>query len=76
MKSTEATRQQTHHRLVENEKPRLQRERPRERDPLALPAGEFVGVARHVAWVETDAQDCAFDDRQSRPFCPRGKAVK
>ena len=40
---------ESRHRLVENDEPRISRQRPRDRQPLALPAAEFMGEqARHV----------------------------
>ena len=61
-------------RLVGDDQVGLQRERPGDADPLALPAGELVRIAVRVVRVEPDGRDAApgpaRDGRPSRR--PRG----
>ena len=49
------------HRLVGDQQPRFQRERPRHADPLALAAGELVGVAVVVLGVQADRLEQLLD---------------
>ena len=41
-------------RLVEHQQARVQRQRPRDADPLPLSAAELVGHPLHLAGVEVD----------------------
>ena len=48
-------------RLVAHDQLRLDRERARDADALALPAGEFVRIAAHVIGLQADGLE-QFDD--------------
>src|SRR5436309_2502074 len=42
------------HRLIAHDKLRIERKRPRDADPLALPAREFVRIAAAMLGFESD----------------------
>ena len=70
------------HRLVGDQQLRLQRERARDADPLALAAGELVRVAVVVLGVQPDrlhqllhARACAAPCRARRPWIANGSPM-
>ena len=60
------------HRLVENHERRVERERPRQADALALAAAELVRVALEVRGIEADQMKQLGDARPPLARASRG----
>ena len=65
----------TRRRLVQDEDPRVMQDRPRDRHPLPLTAGERVSPFAHTVsypWVSFAMKSCAFAARRRDHLVERG----